>query len=226
MDVVQNESSRKKAEDEFDDFYSDLDNNNDNLVMIQVKPITPVAASNYNNDMQLKDLSESHASIPEIQVATNNSDFKKRLDLSSDLLPNTSKFIPSTAPLYSSLQAKPTAIEKALQIAFKPRTEMTFGDFNELIPKPLQMSTNSKEESLAESYTLSASQLSKTNTPHTLKGYQILSQTAVKRQDTQSVLLCLIYSKIQREESIKKMFLKWRFMSTTDAFKSKFQNAS
>jgi hypothetical protein len=53
---------------------------------------------------------------------------------------------------------------------------MTFGDFNELTQKqPLLMSTNSKEESLAESYTLSASQLSKATTPNTLKGYQILS---------------------------------------------------
>lgn len=103
--------------------------------------------------MQLKDLSESHASMPDVQVACNGS-ATKQSNHSPELL-SSSHLIQQPPLLSYSAQQKPSAIEKALAIAFKPRTEMTFGDFNELVPKPMQMSAIS--DSLAESYTLSVS---------------------------------------------------------------------
>lgn len=137
------QNSRKKAE-EFYDFYSDLD---------QAEAKINEAPKASSTDMQLKDLSESHASMPDVQVACNSSTTKQS-NHSPELL--SSSHLIQQPPLHSySAQQKPSAIEKALAIAFKPRTEMTFGDFNELIPKPMQMSAIS--DSLAESYTLSVS---------------------------------------------------------------------
>lgn len=81
-------SSRKKAED-FDDFYSDLDQNE---LMVKGEAITttePIVTAK-TNDMQLKDLSESHASNPEVQVACNNNSSFKKSDLSPEPLPSSS----------------------------------------------------------------------------------------------------------------------------------------
>ena len=102
---------------------------------------------------------------------------------------------------------------------------MTFGDFSELIPKPMQMSAIS--DSLAESYTLSVSQPSKA-TPYTLRAYQIATALpqANKALSASLGLARLFLLMQQREHSLVTRFNRWVLLATVAQFKSKVQNAS